>query len=86
MKDLINLILREKPVRIILSLLKEDTYLTRVSKETDCTYSHTVKVLNELKKHGLVEFKKEGRINKVNLTEKGKEIAILLKNLIKKLE
>ncbi|MEM2918255.1 MAG: winged helix DNA-binding protein [Candidatus Altiarchaeota archaeon] len=88
-KSIINLILYEKPVAVILSLRSSEKYASKVSKEVDCTYTHTLKILSELKSYGIVEFKKEGRIKKVKLTESGQEIANNLNrliNVIKKFE
>lgn len=81
-KSIINLILYEKPVAVILSLRANEKYASKVSKEIDCTYTHTLKILSELKSYGIVEFKKEGRIKKVKLTEAGQEIANNLNRLI----
>jgi predicted transcriptional regulator len=71
-----KLFLHPKPVRMLTSLNKEDIqYATQVSKVVDCTYSHTVKVLDMFKKMGLVVFEKKGRIKLVRLTDEGQEIA-----------
>lgn len=70
------LFLHPKPVKMLTSLKKEDIkYATQVSKEVDCTYSHTVKVLEMFKELGLVVFEKKGRIKIVRLTEEGLDIA-----------
>jgi len=71
-----NLFLRPKPVRMLTSLKNEDIkYATQVSKVVDCTYSHTVKVLDMFRKLGLVVFEKKGRIKIVRLTDEGIDIA-----------
>jgi predicted transcriptional regulator len=71
-----KLFLHPKPVKMLTSLKKEDIqYATQVSKVVDCTYSHTVKVLDMFKKLGLVVFEKKGRIKLVRLTDDGQEIA-----------
>jgi len=71
-----TLFLHPKPVKMLTSLKKEDIqYATQVSKVVDCTYSHTVKVLDIFKKLGLVVFEKKGRIKLVRLTDDGLEIA-----------
>jgi predicted transcriptional regulator len=76
-----DLFLREKPARILLALKmakdrsKEIVYATILSKEADCTYSHTIKILDVLQKMGLVLFEKKGRIKRVKLTEDGLDIA-----------
>ena len=71
-----KLFLHPKPVKMLTSLKKEDIqYATQVSKVVDCTYSHTVKVLDMFKKMGLVVFEKKGRIKLVRLTEEGQDVA-----------
>ncbi|MEM5843266.1 MAG: winged helix-turn-helix domain-containing protein [Candidatus Aenigmatarchaeota archaeon] len=82
---LIKLLFRPKPLRMILSLNDGPKYISVISKETDCTYSHTIKVLEELKEHGLIEFTKSGRIKVVTVTKKGEEILKLIKNLNEKI-
>jgi len=70
-----KLFLRIKPVKILTSLRKGPKYATILSKEVDCTYSHTVKLLDLFRDYGLVEFEKKGRIKIVKLTDTGEEIA-----------
>jgi predicted transcriptional regulator len=70
------LFLHPKPVKMLTSLKNDDIkYATQVSKNVDCTYSHTVKVLEMFKELGLVVFEKKGRIKIVRLTEEGLDIA-----------
>jgi len=70
------LFLHPKPVKMLTSLKSEEVrYATQVSKVVDCTYSHTVKVLELFRKLGLVQFEKKGRIKIVKLTDTGVEIA-----------
>jgi predicted transcriptional regulator len=76
-----DLFLRDKPARILLALKtakdrsKGTVYATILSKEADCTYSHTIKILDVLQKMGLVLFDKKGRIKQVKLTDDGLDIA-----------
>ena len=82
-----DLFLREKPAKIFLGLKttkEKQIYTTILSKQADCTYSHTVKILNSLKKLGLVDFNKTGRIKTVALTEDGWEVANNLEAVMKK--
>jgi len=83
-----DLLLREKPARILLSMKtsKESVYATILSRETNCTYSHTIKILNVLEKMGLVKFDKKGRIKRVTLTHDGWDIAHNLEALTKKFD
>lgn len=72
-----NLFLHSKPVKMLLSLKSATPkYTTQVSKAVDCTYSHTVKVLEFFKRLGLVVFEKKGRIKRIKLTPEGEELAI----------
>ena len=79
-----NLFLQEKPVKVLIFLKREDKplYTAIISKEIDCTYAHTLNVLAELEKLKLVSFKETGRIKLVNLTELGEEAAGVLENFI----
>lgn len=71
-----NLFLHAKPVRMLVALrLDSVRYATQVSKNVDCTYSHTVKVLDGFKRLGLVTFDKKGRVKIIKLTSDGEEIA-----------
>ncbi len=86
-RDIVSLLLHKKPAGIILSLRdKEKKYPTVLSKENDCTYTHTLKILQELKDYGLVEFEKDGRIKFVKLTELGIDVAHNLEGLVRYLE
>jgi len=56
-------------------------YASLLSKEVDCTYSHTVRILQELEKRGIIEFDKKGRLKLIKLTKTGKKIADCLEQL-----
>jgi predicted transcriptional regulator len=82
-----ELFLREKPARILLGMKTSrdsQVYATLLSKEADCTYSHTIKILNAFRKLGIVRFEKKGRIKTVALTDDGWDIAHNLEAMIKK--
>jgi len=90
-KVLYNFFLRHKPVKILINLDKDSKlrYASILSKEVDCTYSHTVRILKLLQEKGLVEFSKQGRLKTIELTESGREIASHLQktvNLFDKVE
>jgi predicted transcriptional regulator len=71
-----NLFLHQKPVRMLISLRSDNVrYATQVSKAVDCTYSHTVKVLEQFRRLGLVTFDKKGRVKLVKLTGDGEDLA-----------
>jgi predicted transcriptional regulator len=86
-KDILqDLFLREKPAKILMGLRgsKNPVYATLLSKDADCTYSHTIKILNAFKALGIVDFEKTGRIKTVTLTTDGAEIAGNLEVMAKK--
>lgn len=58
-------------------------YGSLLAKEIDCTYSHTVKILQTLEELGLVIFEKKGRIKIIQLTKKGKEVADAIEEIQK---
>ena len=63
---------------MILVALRKSTrnrYGSILAKEVDCTYSHAVKILQEMEKAKLVTFEKHGRIKTIALTESGNKIA-----------
>ncbi len=81
-----ELMLHEKPVRILVALrVKENNYASRLMKAADCTYSHTVKILDSFKKAGLIIFEKKGRVKHIKLTHLGKDVASDLECVLKKL-
>ncbi len=71
------LFFRKKPVSILIALKKSSKirYGSLLAKEVDCTYSHAVKILQDLEKLGIVGAEKNGRIKAVKLTRRGLEIA-----------
>ena len=78
--------LHEKPVKILVALKNagSKTYASTIAKVTDCTYSHTVKILDFLKQAGFVTFEKKGRIKYVKLTDLGDNVATDFDDLLKK--
>ena len=76
---------RIRPAEILLSLRAGPKYASILSRENNCTYSHTVKLLDTLKRFGFVDFEKKGRIKVVKLSEDGQSIAGSLYNVMAKL-
>src|SRR3989344_8474169 len=84
--DMEDLFLRKKPVRLLLNIkIGGAKYVSVLSKETDATYSHTVKLLEMFKSHGLVDFDKQGRIKFVKLTQDGTELANNFEDVLRKI-
>jgi DNA-binding MarR family transcriptional regulator len=81
-----KIFLREKPIELLLCLTKgnlNEKYPSMLAKDSKCTYSHTVHLLQRMEKTDLVKFEKKGRLKIVGLTKKGQEITELLESLAK---
>lgn len=77
-KDILSVFFREKPAGMLIEMRrnsKTEIYASNLAKSVDCTYSHVVKILQQMQKAGLVEFNKQGRLKLLSLTKKGEEIA-----------
>ncbi len=76
-KEIFNVFFREKPAMMLVHLLnnKNEVYASSLAKHVDCTYSHVVKILQEMEKAGLVNFERNGRLKLLTLTKTGSEIA-----------
>lgn len=84
-RRLILKIIRKKPFEILLNL-KDNIYASKLAKEVDCTYSHTVHLLNLFEKEKLVQFHPSGRTKIITLTENGIKIRDLLRKLYEVME
>ena len=82
-----KIFLREKPIELLLCLTRgaaiREKYPSMLAKDSRCTYSHTVHLLQRMEKVELVKFEKKGRLKIVNLTKKGQEVTDLLESLAK---
>ncbi len=76
-KDIFEVFFRRKPAMILVALRRggRNRYGSVLAKEVDCTYSHAVKILQEMERAKLVDFEKQGRIKTIKLTESGNRIA-----------
>lgn len=76
-KEIFEVFFRKKPAMILVALKRNsrNRYGSVLAKEVDCTYSHTVKILQEMEKAGLVGFERQGRIKTISLTEAGNKVA-----------
>ena len=76
-KEIFNVFFREKPTMMLVGLKnsKSESYASALAKSIDCTYSHVVKILQEMEKAGLINVEKQGRLKLLKLTKKGNEIA-----------
>ena len=76
-KAIFDVFFREKPAMMLVELKNatSNVYASVLAKQIDCTYSHVVKILQEMQKAELINFRKEGRLKLLELTKKGKDIA-----------
>ena len=76
-KQIFEVFFREKPAMMLVKLKNANSqvYASVLAKQIDCTYSHVVKILQEMQKADLINFKKEGRLKLLELTQKGRDIA-----------
>ena len=83
MKDNFDIFFRRKPALMLVALkrIARARYGSILAKEVDCTYSHAVKILQNLERLGLVVFEKKGRIKLIKLTKRGQEVADNIENI-----
>ena len=76
-KPIFDVFFREKPAMMLVELKNANShvYASVLAKQIDCTYSHVVKILQEMQRAELINFKKEGRLKLLELTRKGKDVA-----------
>ncbi|MDO8661046.1 MAG: hypothetical protein Q7K43_04095 [Candidatus Woesearchaeota archaeon] len=76
-KAIFNVFFREKPAMLLVELknAKGEIYASSLAKIIDCTYSHVVKILQQMQKEDLIHFDKQGRLKLLTLTKKGEEVA-----------
>jgi len=55
-----------------------DTYAADLAKKIDATYSHTVKILQRMENHELIEFEERGRKKYIHLTDIGEKVSTKL--------
>jgi len=82
-KAIFEVFFREKPAMMLVELknASSNVYASVLAKQIDCTYSHVVKILQEMQKSELIKFKKEGRLKLLELTKKGQDIATNIENI-----
>ena len=82
-KEIFEVFFRKKPAMILVSLRKggKNKYGSVLAKEVDCTYSHAVKILQEMEKARLVTFEKQGRIKSIVLTDNGNKVAEFIERI-----
>lgn len=76
------LFLREKPTLALLAVGELDpAYAALVAKRIDSTFPHTSSILTQMEEQGLIRARPEGRVRYLELTDRGRKVAIVLKSL-----
>jgi predicted transcriptional regulator len=83
--DEVFIFFRRPFVLIMLSLLKSETNKSKLTKDANLSYSHTLKILDILNDIGIIETMNHGRSDIIRLTEDGTEIAEIVKEIVEKL-
>ena len=75
--EIFNVFFREKPSMMLVNLknAKGAMYASSLAKSVDCTYSHVVKILQEMEKAKLINFERQGRLKLLTLTKQGESVA-----------
>jgi len=76
--SLIDVFFQDKPTKMIIELYMNSTepmYGSTLAKRIDCTYSHVIKIVKVFEKYGLIDVHRKGRLNLIELTEKGRKVA-----------
>ena len=84
-----KIFLRDKPIELLMCLTRgnvKEKYPSLLAKDSRCTYSHTVHLLQKMEKPDLVKFEKQGRLKLVALTKRGQDVADLFDSINKTFE
>lgn len=76
-QGIFNVFFREKPAMMLIELknAKGAVYASALAKQIDCTYSHVVKILQQMESSELINFDKQGRLKLLTLTKSGQDVA-----------
>jgi len=80
-EDILKLLFKEKTLKIFLNTEKEE-YAAKIRNKAVCMYSYVITCLKKFEEMGLVKSKREGRIKRYKLTEKGKELEGKIRELL----
>lgn len=75
---MINVIFRDKPLKLLKAVYMNGmrkNYSTILAKTADCTYSHSVKIIEQFVEQGiLLRSDKRGRTKEIKITDKGRYV------------
>lgn len=64
----------------------ENAYAAQVARRIDSTVPHTCSILAEMQAEGLISSRPVGRVNYLKVTDRGRNLALALRQLMKILE
>lgn len=75
--DMMEYFLNRKPAEtlVLIHLSEQEVFNSKISREIETTYSHTVEIVQTLEREGLIRTEKKGRKKISELTEKGEKYA-----------
>ncbi len=76
-----TMFLNEKKALVMITLLDGAAYIRHIAEKSGTMYPHALQTLKLLEERKYVSSSKEGRIRTYELTEKGKKVAELMKEL-----
>lgn len=82
-KEMFDVFFRAKPANLLVELRKQgkNKYGSTLAKDVNCTYSHAVKILQDMERARLVNFERNGRIKTISLTDSGQKIAEFIEKI-----
>ena len=81
-----TLLLKDKQAKLlsILAGSEKEWHIADLAKAAEVTYVHTSKFISKCEVAGIVGSEKHGRVKRLFLTEKGKDVAKSILNIIEK--
>ena len=83
-----TLLFKEKQVRLLMALFNDgrEWHISDLAKASDVTYIHTSKFVNRCESLGIIAVERHGRMKRLMLTDKGKEIVNGIVSIRSKIE
>ncbi len=83
--NLVDVFFQDKPTKMLIEMYMNSTepmYGSTLAKRIDCTYSHVIKIVKIFEKYGLINVHRKGRLNLIELTERGRKVAKLISETV----
>ena len=82
-----TLLLKDKQAKILSILASSDKewHIADLAKAAEVTYVHTSKFIGKCEEAGIVSSERHGRVKRLFLTEKGKDVAKSVFNILDKI-